>query len=239
MYWTRPSTRAIHSSILLILGLSLWGVLVRGDDLAVLSSGAAILFAYGALTLALLGGSEGITPADGVTVLRGLLSIGGVLATLARFGTFLPWLFLLISALGDFFDGKIARRFGTSPHGALLDMESDGLFFYSWALIGYLQGNIPLLLLSLGLMRPLIGGLYGLIGALFSTKSQTDIVYPPAFSSFARGAAATAMVLAVIAIFPWTPQVLAAGAAGLGTGLVFLSFMIEGGIALHHWRTRR
>lgn len=91
----------------------------------------AVASSFGSLCALL---RSGRTAADLVTIARA----GGVVAVAwAQAGalTFAAWLALLLLALLDLVDGLVARRWGATPAGAVLDMEADQATVLVFALL--------------------------------------------------------------------------------------------------------
>lgn len=68
---------------------------------------------------------------------------------------FSSWKFLLlvIAAVTDFIDGRVARSRGITPFGAQLDMELDAFFILILSFIGFIYGDFGPWLLWIGGMR--------------------------------------------------------------------------------------
>jgi len=77
--------------------------------------------------------------ADWVTTLRvGLFLIAAAFSLDPEARILVTALFVL-AAVGDLLDGYVARRYGSGPHGAVLDMEADQLFVFALALAALLK----------------------------------------------------------------------------------------------------
>ncbi len=79
-----------------------------------------IALSYGTLVAILRAGRR---PADVVTIGRGLGLLATILLAVAGWPGW--WFVALAIVLLDLVDGAVARRFGGSPQGAVLDMETD------------------------------------------------------------------------------------------------------------------
>ncbi|MFP4152084.1 MAG: CDP-alcohol phosphatidyltransferase family protein [Alkalispirochaeta sp.] len=140
--------------------------------------------------------------ADGSGTFRGVAS--ALAAPRGNGEALLPtatlWTLFLVLALvevSDFFDGRSARRFGTTGFGAVWDMENDAFFTFAlsftvWGFLGF-----PPFVLAIGLMRYL----YFLI-----VRVQGDPpVHPAAYKLFAKSVAAILVVALIGAFVPVVP----------------------------------
>lgn len=107
----------------------------------------AVLVAYAAL-LAIL--SAGRRIADVITCVR-LLGVANVLYHGALAFPVWAWLAALGVVLLDLADGAIARRFGPTPQGAVLDMETDQFTVMALAMLVVWHGGAPHVLILPGL----------------------------------------------------------------------------------------
>lgn len=112
----------------------------RGQELPVGWRTPAVGLLFGSLLslVAVLGAVR--KPADFATILRGL----GVVAV-AWMGFELRdwtwWTLVVLVVLGDLADGWLARRYGGSPQGAVLDMETDQLTILALSSLFVLVGG--------------------------------------------------------------------------------------------------
>lgn len=123
---------------------------------------------------------------------------------------------LAVVELTDFFDGRLARRFGPSAFGALWDMENDALFTLSLSLFVYLRYGIAPFVLLLGLMRYL----YVLIWRF----NSDPVTVSPAYKLFAKTTAAAIVVTLIVAVAPILPDWLRAAALAVVLGMQLVSF---------------
>lgn len=91
------------------------------------------------------------TLADLVTLSRALLLVAAV-AMSAGLGLWWTWALLAVAASFDLVDGAVARRFGATDAGAVLDMETDQLLVLALSWLVVLGGGSPHVLL-LPMMR--------------------------------------------------------------------------------------
>jgi phosphatidylglycerophosphate synthase len=108
---------------------------------------------------------ERLGPADGVTVVRGVLGCGVLVVAVGEGPALLLAVLLTVALLLDWVDGRVARRTGTSSEfGARLDMEVDALLILvlSW----HVATHVGWWVLGLGLARYLFAGLVWLVPAL-------------------------------------------------------------------------
>ncbi len=96
---------------------------------------------------------RGTRPADLGTLLRFSILVAGTVAA-AELGL-LPWIwFLLVAALlGDLLDGWLARRYGGSESGAILDMETDQFAVLLLSVLGVVVAQAGLWLLALPALK--------------------------------------------------------------------------------------
>ncbi len=123
---------------------------------------------------------------------------------------------LAVVELTDFFDGRLARRFGPSAFGALWDMENDALFTLSLSLLVYLRYGVAPFVLLLGLMRYL----YVLIWRFDSDP----VTVSPAYKLFAKTTAAAIVVTLIVAVAPILPEWLRTAALAVVLGMQLVSF---------------
>lgn len=183
--------------------LAVWG--------AVMMTGLALLGAEAN------GGVVRFTPADVLTALRTLAGVGTFLliglhggrtgeVSAAGIAPFLPdpwaaWSAVIVLALvelTDFFDGRLARRRGATPFGAVWDMENDAFFalalsFAAWQIVG-----IPIVVLLIGLMRYL----YFLVFRVEGDPPGEN----PFYKMFARSTTATLMIALIVVFAPVLPH---------------------------------
>lgn len=123
---------------------------------------------------------------------------------------------LAVVELTDFFDGRLARRFGPSAFGALWDMENDALFTLSISLLVYLRYGVAPFVLLLELMRYL----YVLIWRFDSDP----VTVSPAYKLFAKTTAAAIVVTLIVAVAPILPEWLRTAALAVVLGMQLVSF---------------
>lgn len=212
----------------LLLGLlGLWSVQALG--LAPEVAGRALLL-YAALALVVLLGLgrhlplERFGPANGITLLRGLLACW--LAALigqppvGSPGTALHWLPALVAGaalLLDGFDGWAARRGGwASAFGARFDLEVDAFFLAVLAGLAVDQGRLGAWVLLAGALRYL----FVLAGWCRAWLRR------PLAPRFTRKVAYALMAGVLVgALAPAVPQALAAPAAAAALALLVGSFL--------------
>jgi FkbM family methyltransferase len=124
---------------------------------------------------------------------------------------------LILIPVTDFFDGKIARKFGSKDHGALLDEETDAMFtLFAFLALSRLL-DLPAWVLLAGVIRYPLKLLY--------TSSTNSISFPQWFSWTAKTISAAATVILCSAFLFDIPIAI----HGISI-LLFFSFFIEAAI---------
>lgn len=171
--------------------------------------------------------AERLTAADLVTSLR--IALAAALAVVALAGGS-PWLIGVLAGpalLSDFVDGRLARATGTTTRlGARLDQEADALLVLVLSVI--VASGLGAWVLALGLARYAFGAVFLVVPALRTP--------PTTARPWCRTvAAATGIVLAVVATVPLPPPAATAAVAVVGV-LLAESFLHE---AVDRWRAPR
>ena len=114
-----------------------------------------------------LGGADLLTASRGVGA--ALLFLWGALrpevsALGSEIGRWALLGFLVAVEATDFFDGRVARRSGPRPFGAVWDMENDALYILALSMVGFVHLGFPVWTLLLGLMRYLYFLLFRVTG---------------------------------------------------------------------------
>lgn len=159
------------------------------------------------------------TLADAVTLLRALLVVAAVAAPW-WLGD-LPWWtwgLLLAAAALDLVDGFVARRFGSTANGAVLDMETDQLAVLALAWLVVARGGAPHVLL-LPLMR------YAFVLAAWVASLPANDP-KPVDGDNARGRIVCAAVVVglLLALLPTMPRNVADVLSGVAVLLLIWSF---------------
>jgi phosphatidylglycerophosphate synthase len=141
------------------------------------------------------------TPADAVTLLRALLL---AMATCAPdwpgLDAFSTWILFAVAAMLDLVDGAVARRFGASDRGAVLDMEADQLSVLCLSCSVVLGGGAPHVLL-LPLMR------YAFVLAAWCAALPANDPKPVDGDNHrGRLVCAVVVVALLLALLPGTPR---------------------------------
>ncbi len=104
------------------------------------------------------------------------------------------WLFavLVVAAITDFVDGKVARYLGPKGFGSVWDMENDSYYALALSVAAWLTRGVPAFVLAIGAMRYLY---------FFVVRAVGDPPdYPPAFKLFSRTVTAT-LITVLVAVF--------------------------------------
>ncbi len=154
-------------------------------------------------------GDRVLTLPNALTLLR-LLAIPVVLLLLFTERDVLAVTVFVLAAITDFLDGKIARRWGgTSYLGVVLDPVADRLMLSSVAMVLAIRGILPVPVVAILVGRDV----FALVGSLtFRGKIRVNKV----------GKAATAVLMASVAVVMYRPGVLGEVMfySGLGLSLV-------------------
>ncbi|MEX2442724.1 MAG: CDP-alcohol phosphatidyltransferase family protein [Alkalispirochaeta sp.] len=158
---------------------------------------------------------------DVLTSVRGVAAVVlfWVLPGAERWPAMTIWIVGAVLALvevTDFFDGRLARRFGASSFGAVWDMENDALFTLSLSLLVYLRYGVAPFLILLGLMRYL----YVLVWRF----DRDPVTVSPAYKRFAKIAAAAIVATLIAAVAPIVPPAVRSTALMLVLGMQLVSF---------------
>lgn len=158
---------------------------------------------------------------DTVTAVRGVAAVAllWVLPAAGQWSAGTVWAVgwaLALVELTDFFDGRLARRFGPSAFGAVWDMENDALFTLSLSLLVYLHYGMAPFVLLLGLMRYL----YVLVWRF----DGDPITVSPAYKRFAKTTAAAIVVTLIVAVAPTVPSGVRRAALSVVLGMQLMSF---------------
>lgn len=191
----------LHSAILLLSVLLLTPLLIVPDSLLFW-----FLAPYTVLVLLRLysyGGWRSGSLADVVTASRGVAavflflwaaSVNGFPSLVGEPARWTLLALLALTELTDFFDGRVARKRGSRPFGAVWDMENDALFIFALALVGRAHLDFPVWALLMGVMRYLYFLLFRITG--------DPPGYPGAYKWFAKSVAALIAVSLVVAYLP-------------------------------------
>ena len=156
-------------------------------------------------------GDRVLTVPNALTLLR-LLAIPVILLLLLEERDVSATVVFVLAAVTDFLDGRIARRrggAGTSYLGTILDPVADRLMLSSVAAVLAVRGLLPVIVVALLVGRDVLA----LVGALaFRGKIRVNKV----------GKAATAVLMASVAVVMYRPGIVGVIMfyAGLGLSLV-------------------
>ncbi|MBL8751010.1 MAG: CDP-alcohol phosphatidyltransferase family protein [Planctomycetes bacterium] len=155
--------------------------------------------------------------ADIATIVRVVL----LLAALAA-GQAAPelrwWAVLVVAVFLDLVDGALARRFGATAEGAILDMESDQFTVLALSMVVVAQGGAPHVLVLPGLRYAFVLAMWWLSIPAHDPK--------PVNGDNRRGrrVCATVMIALLAATFPGAPPVVRDGATLAASVLLAWSF---------------
>jgi len=171
------------------------------------------------------------TAADLVTVVR----CAGVVAVTYAAPPDLPWLvwFALVAlAALDLLDGMLARRFGATAQGAVLDMEADQITVLALALLVDRDGGPPWILLAPGLR-------YVFVAAMWTARLPAHDPKPKGGDN-RRGRTCCAIVVIALlaALLPGLPPPLVDLAAALAVSVLVFSFASDARFLLRGLRRR-
>lgn len=181
----------------------------------------ALPMALGALTVGTLPrhGQPSMGPANAVTLTRAVLAgaVAGVLVVPEPEALVLP--VLVLSALAfalDAVDGRVARATGTSsPFGALLDMELDGLFILALCVLAWQLDRAGAWVLGSGALR------YAFIAASWVWPWMNRPLYETRRRAFICGVQVSTLWLCLV---PWTVPGVSQGLAAAGLVALVYSF---------------
>jgi phosphatidylglycerophosphate synthase len=187
----------IHSFCFLTLGTYTFFFKVSGYTSLTAPAVTAAAAAAGACSFAalmLLQGRSSVTVPNAVSLLRLVFTIAAVALLSSgrnRWGVFM---FFALAGLTDFFDGLAARRLGSTPFGAKLDMELDAFFIFMLAIAACVYYQQKQLVLVAGLLR------YAYVFLLLLLPETGDT--HPVFRFLSKGACALAEMLLIIITAP-------------------------------------
>jgi phosphatidylglycerophosphate synthase len=141
--------------------------------------------------LLLLQGRSAFSIPNAVSLLRLVLLIAGVVRIFFRGQGFGVFTLFALAGLSDFFDGLAARRFGSTPFGAKLDMELDAVFIFVLAAVAHVYYGQARLVLVAGLLR---------YGYVFLIPLLPDSAEMPAIARLLSKGACALAEIALIAI---------------------------------------
>jgi phosphatidylglycerophosphate synthase len=169
--------------------------------------------------------------ADGVTIARfvGLL----VAIWLAEGGSPSAWLVAVAVVLLDLVDGAVARRFGGSPQGAVLDMETDQLTVLGLSMLVVLGGGGVHVLLLPALRYLFVLWMWWAVAPAHEPK--------PVDGDNRRGrfVCACVMVALLVALWPALPPLLGDAVTAVAALLLAWSFSGDARFLLAHRRAAR
>ena len=187
----------VHSFCFLSIGTYMFFLKVSSNAPWTAPSVAAAAAAMGAcsfIILMLLQGRPGLTIPNAVSLMRLVFTCAAVfILSSGRNG----WgVFMIFASAGitDFFDGLAARRLGSTPFGAKLDMELDAFFIFILATAATVYYNQKQLVLVAGLLR------YAYVFLLLLLPDAGDM--HPLFRFLSKGACALAEILLILITAP-------------------------------------
>lgn len=125
-------------------------------------------------------------------------------------------IFLALAETTDFFDGRIARRHGASPFGAVWDMECDALYALALSFVAWQLAGVPAFVLIIGMMRYLYFLIFRFVGDPPNHSRR--------FKRFAQTTTATLMIVLVFIFIPILPPVVRVILVAVALALQLVSF---------------
>jgi phosphatidylglycerophosphate synthase len=202
-----------------VMPVAVAAALVTGASWLVPAAGLSSL--AGLFSIAVFAGGGGkLSVADGISALR---SVGGavafLLALLGHYGGAVYLTVLAAAELTDFFDGRLARAYGSSEIGPNLDMDTDALFILLLSFSAYRFGGIGGWVLIPGLLRYLFVFVFIIIPPVPVEARSLSL-----FMKTACVAAVLTLFVANMAFLPFEARIAGAIAA---TAVLVVSFSWE------------
>jgi hypothetical protein len=162
--------------------------------------------------------------ADLITAFRLLIAVFILFITPLNFiPYFAIFLIIVFAEALDGLDGKIARKFGTTPFGAIWDMETDAFFILILSYISVFYLNYPWWILGFGLIR-------FLFYFIFYYLKPDNVDFPESLSMFSKTiCVCTVLILSLFWIIPIIPGIFL---GFINLLLLSISFLWEGGFYL-------
>lgn len=204
---------------------------VYRDDAAWLRTPTALLVLVSyAVLVALLRAGRRI--ADAVTIVR-LLGVATVLYHGAQELSTWTWFAALGVVMLDLADGAVARHYGPTPQGAVLDMETDQFTVLALATLVVWHGGLPHVLILPGLR-------YGFVFAMWAVGAPAHDPKPVAGDNRrGRRVCAAVLVALLAALWPGTPNVVRDVLSAAAVILLAWSFAGDAAFLVRHRRAAR
>jgi len=171
-------------------------------------------------------------PANILTLVRAFGTIPLLLLTAPSSTTnYMLVAVLILLVCTDLADGYIARRFGTTKSGAVLDEETDALFTLVVAYLLHRVAGYGVWVLGFGAIRYA----FVLLFAFTGTRKS----YPPLFSNFSRRVCAISVSVLVGGFALFLPHSLRIAALMIGMFLLTFSFLWEAYLNFQSDRMKR
>jgi len=214
----------IHSLLFLALGVYLLSVKVDSYSQWLLPA-AAMTGVCSFTVLFLLQGRSSVSIPNAVSILRLVLVVLAV--TLLFFGgrPYTVFILFALAGLTDFFDGLAARRLGTTPFGAKLDMELDAVFIFMLAAAARLYYGQERLVLVTGLLR------YGYVVILLPFLPDPGEM-PFVIRLLSKGACALAEIALIVITVPILRDGIRSLSSLIAVGLLSASFLLDAALRL-------
>jgi phosphatidylglycerophosphate synthase len=202
----------------------------QGLPLAWATPAAALLLGSLLSLTAVLGSVR--TPADYATIVRGLGLVAVAFCGFEARG-WIWWTCALAVVLGDLVDGRLARRFGGTPQGAVLDMETDQATILALAALCVHAGGWPHVL-ALPAMRYVFVLAMWILGAPAHDPK-------PVNGDNRRGRLICALVVAslLFALCPGMPHAAGNTATAIAVALLCWSYSSDTQHLLRHARRKQ
>ena len=215
---------------------------------AALAFAAGVLFDIGAeLLLALLYlsmaffvlnyGRGGLRAADGVTLVRAAGTLPLVLMPWSSGGGWLTAAAAMAALEAtDMLDGRLARRFGSTRFGAVLDEETDAFFTLILAYLLYTRAGLGTWIIATGALRYFFVLLFavprkhGKAAEKYGGTHAEEPEFPAAFTRFSRAVCAASVLLLIGGFLEPLPEALRTALPATALALLAVSFVWEGAI---------
>jgi hypothetical protein len=209
----------IHSLFFLALGVYLLSVRVDPHAQRLLPA-AAMAGICSFTVLFLLQGRSSVSIPNAVSILRLALVVLAVALLFFEGRRYVVFILFALAGLTDFFDGLAARRLGTTPFGAKLDMELDAVFIFMLAATARLYYGQERLVLVAGLLR------YGYVVLLLPFLPEPGEM-PPIIRLLSKGACALAEIALIVITVPVLRDGIRSLSSLIAVGLLSASFLLD------------
>jgi len=208
-----------HSLFFLAIGVYLLSTMVDSHSQWLLPAAAMTgVCSFGVLFL--LQGRSSISIPNTVSILRLVLVVLAVALLSFGDGPYVVFILFALAGLTDFFDGLVARRLGTTPFGAKLDMELDAVLIFMLAATARLFYGQERLVLVAGLLR------YGYVVLLLPFLPDPGEM-PFVIRLLSKGACALAEIALIAITVPILPDGVRSLSSSTAVGLLSASFLLD------------